>query len=68
MPSAPGWAGSLHRVSAGGCAVCGLRTPREPLGGLWRVCGGGPPALPVGLVRLGGDCCAAAAGGMAHPV
>ena len=33
MPSAPGWAGSLHRVSTGGCAVCGLRTPRGPLGG-----------------------------------
>ena len=33
-PSAPGWAGSLNRVSTGGCAVFGLRSPREPLGGL----------------------------------
>ena len=34
MPSAPGWPGSLNRVSTGGYAVFGLRPPREPLGGL----------------------------------
>ncbi len=44
LPAAPGWAGSLHRVSTGGCAVFGPRTPRA--------CGGGSPALPVGSVRV----------------
>ena len=34
MPSAPVWEGSLNRVSTGGCAAFGLRSPREPLGGL----------------------------------
>ena len=34
LPAAPGWPGSLSRVSTGGYAVFGLRPPREPLGGL----------------------------------
>ena len=61
------WAEPRHRVSTGGCAVFGLRTPPRLR------CRGscssfGPVRSRVRSSTLGGDCCAAAAGGMAPPV